>query len=101
MPVVQFQDIGKEYHVSVFGRRLTAVSGINLTIESGEVVALLGPNRAGKTTLVKILLSLCRATSGSASRFERPLSDRSTLARIGYVHESPAFPRYLNATALL
>ncbi len=34
-------------------------------------------------------------------RFQRPLTDRRTLARVGYVHENPAFPRYLSAPALL
>ena len=62
---------------------------------------LLGPNRAGKTTLVKLLLSLCRPTSGRVVRLGKPASDRSTLARVGYVHENHAFPRYLTATGLL
>lgn len=101
MAFAQFEDIGKEFPLGIFGRRITAVSKISLTIEAGEVLALLGPNRAGKTTLVKILLSLCHPTSGRALRFQRPLPDRSTLARVGYVHEHPAFPLYLSASALL
>src|SRR5262249_30949087 len=48
-----------------------------------------------------ILLSLCRPTSGKVLRFDRPLSDRSTLARIGYMHENQAFPRYWSAAGLL
>ncbi|GEM_PF-3352680 len=36
--------------------------------EPGEAFGLLGPNRAGKTTLVKVLLSLCRPTAGEATR---------------------------------
>jgi ABC-2 type transport system ATP-binding protein len=72
-----------------------------LRIESGEVFGLLGPNRAGKTTLVKMLLSLCRPTAGEVFRLGRPLSDRSTLGQVGYVHENHAFPRYLSAADLL
>ena len=34
-------------------------------------------------------------------RLGRPLSERSTLARVGYMHENQAFPRYLTAAALL
>jgi ABC-2 type transport system ATP-binding protein len=78
-----------------------AVEHVTFRIEPGQVFGLLGPNRAGKTTLVKVLLSLCRPTSGGATRFQRPLVDRQTLARVGYVHENPAFPRYLSARALL
>jgi ABC-2 type transport system ATP-binding protein len=44
---------------------------------------------------------LCRPTSGGIQRFGRPLSDRGTLARIGYVHDLQAFPRYLTAAELL
>jgi ABC-2 type transport system ATP-binding protein len=78
-----------------------AVEHVTLRIEAGEVFGLLGPNRAGKTTLVKVLLSLCQPTAGRALRFQRPLTDRQTLARVGYVHENPAFPRYLSASELL
>ena len=96
--VAEFDDLGKEYHTGLLGRgRRLAVERVTFRIESGEVFGLVGPNRAGKTTLVKVLLSLCRPTSGRALRFQRPLSDRQTLARVGYVHENPAFPRYLSA----
>jgi ABC-2 type transport system ATP-binding protein len=78
-----------------------ALQDVTLRVEGGEVFGLLGPNRAGKTTLIKILLSLCRSTSGTVLRLGRPLSDRSTLARVGYVHENHAFPRYLSARELL
>jgi len=100
--VVEFQDVCKSYPAGWLGRaRLPAVSGVSFTIEPGEVFGLLGPNRAGKTTLVKILLSLCRASAGHVTRFGQPLSDRQTLTRIGYMHENQAFPRYWNAAGLL
>jgi len=80
---------------------VTAVRGVSLAVPVGSSFALLGPNRAGKTTLVKLLLSLCSPTSGSIARFGLPIADRSTLARIGYMHENHAFPRYLSASELL
>jgi ABC-2 type transport system ATP-binding protein len=100
--VAEFDDIGKFYPTGLLGQsRRLAVEHVTLRINPGEVFALLGPNRAGKTTLVKLLLSLCRPTTGRGLRFQRPFTDRQTLARVGYVHENPAFPRYLNALALL
>jgi ABC-2 type transport system ATP-binding protein len=100
--VAEFEDLGKAYPVGFLGRgRRTAVEHISFRIEPGQVFGLVGPNRAGKTTLVKVLLSLCQPTTGRAVRFQRPLTDRQTLARVGYVHENPAFPRYLTARALL
>lgn len=100
--VVQFQDVHKEYRIGWTRRRaITAVGGVSFRIEPGEVFGLLGPNRAGKTTLVKMLLSLTRPTAGRVKRFGRPGSDRRTLARVGYVHERQAFPRYWNGVGLL
>jgi ABC-2 type transport system ATP-binding protein len=99
---VEFENVSKVYVSGVLRRRvLPAVREVSLRVERGEVLGLLGPNRAGKTTLVKLLLSLCRPTAGQLRRLGRPLFDRSTLSRIGYVHENHAFPRYLSAAALL
>ncbi|HZT80852.1 MAG TPA: ABC transporter ATP-binding protein [Gemmataceae bacterium] len=100
--VAEFDNVTKDYPAGFLGRRkVRAVAGVSLRVEPGEVFGLLGPNRAGKTTLVKLLLSLCRPTSGRAFRLGRPVCDRSTLGRVGYMHESPAFPRYLSAAGLL
>ncbi|MCI0685409.1 MAG: ABC transporter ATP-binding protein [Gemmataceae bacterium] len=100
--VAEFVDVSKTYRGAWRpGRAIHALRGVTLAIEPGQVFALLGPNRAGKTTLVKILLSLCHPTSGSVSRLGRPLRERTTLARVGYMHENQAFPRYLTATQLL
>src|SRR3954468_17510175 len=91
-----------DYPGGLLGRSTRrAVGGVSFGVAAGEVFGLLGPNRAGKTTLVKLLLSLCSPTSGHVVRFGKPGSDRGTLRRIGYVHENQAFPRYLTATGLL
>jgi ABC-2 type transport system ATP-binding protein len=98
----EFRHAAKTYCSAILRRpRVQAVRDVSLRIEASEVFGLLGPNRAGKTTLVKMLLSLCQPTSGEVIRLGRPLSDRSTLGQVGYVHENHAFPRYLSAAALL
>jgi ABC-2 type transport system ATP-binding protein len=100
--VAELERVSKTYPAGWLGRgSLAAVTNVSLRVEPGEVFALLGPNRAGKTTLVKILLSLCRPSTGRASRLGRPVGDRRTLARVGYLHENHAFPRYLTAAGLL
>ena len=48
-----------------FGER-AAVSGLDLTVASGEIFGFLGPNGAGKTTTVRMLTGLIRPTSGRA-----------------------------------
>lgn len=100
--VVEFDQVVKDFTTGVLRRRtLRALAGISLTIHAAEVVGLLGPNRAGKTTLIKILLSLTRPTGGRVSRWGQPLARRATLSRIGYLHERQAFPPYLSATSIL
>jgi ABC-2 type transport system ATP-binding protein len=101
-PVAEFTEVVKEYPRGWLGLdRLRAVDGVSFRVEAGEVFGLLGPNRAGKTTLVKLLLALCLPTNGKVSRFGASSANRETLKRVGYVHENQAFPRYLTARALL
>ena len=44
----------------------TAVDGLTLTVNEGELIALLGVNGAGKTTTVKMLTCLTKPTDGKA-----------------------------------
>jgi ABC-2 type transport system ATP-binding protein len=97
--VAVFEGAGKQYAGA--GDGIWAVRDVDLRIGPGEVLGLLGPNRAGKTTLAKLLLSLCRPSAGRVTRLDRPASDRRTLARVGYVHEAPAFPKDMTADGLL
>jgi ABC-2 type transport system ATP-binding protein len=100
--LLDIREVTKDYPAGPFGlKRLRAVDRASLVVEAGESVGLAGPNRAGKTTLLKLALSLCRPTSGQVTRMGRPGWDRSTLAQVGYVHEGPAFPVYLSAPQLL
>jgi len=47
-----------------FGQR-TVLNNIDIGVQPGEVVSIFGPNAAGKTTLIKILSTLAKPTSGS------------------------------------
>ena len=97
-----FENVEKTYKTGPFSRGgVPAVRGVTLSVPAGSVFGLLGPNRAGKTTLVKLLLSLAGPTAGAVTRLGEPTSVRRTLARVGYMHENHAFPRYLTATEVL
>lgn len=83
-----------------FGRK-TAVADLTLQVKRGEVFGFLGANGAGKTTSVKMLLGLTKPTAGSAKLLGRPLADRSTRAKIGFLPEHFRFHEWLTATEFL
>lgn len=102
MTAAGFESVAKTYRTGPFGRGgVAALRGVSLRVPTGSVFGLLGPNRAGKTTLIKLLLSLCEPSGGAVTRLGAPVADRRTLARVGYMHENHAFPRYLSAGELL
>ena len=78
-----------------YGER-RAVDRLDLRVRRGEVYGFLGPNGAGKTTTLRMLLGLVRPTSGTVRVLGGPPGDRSVLARIGMLVESPAFYPYLS-----
>ncbi|MCR5507408.1 MAG: ABC transporter ATP-binding protein [Lachnospiraceae bacterium] len=57
--LVECRDLTKSYN-----GRFEAVSGLNLTIESGRIIGLLGPNGSGKTTLIKMINGILKPTRG-------------------------------------
>lgn len=95
----EFDSVGKQY--AQRRSAIWAVEAVSLRIDSGTIVGVIGPNRAGKTTLAKLLLSLCAPSTGRVLRLGRPVYERETLARTGYLHEDPAFPRDMTAAGLL
>jgi ABC-2 type transport system ATP-binding protein len=63
LPAVELQGVRKN-----FGD-VQAVRGVNVSIASGEIVAILGPNGAGKTSTIDIILGLSAPTAGQVSVF--------------------------------
>jgi ABC-2 type transport system ATP-binding protein len=78
----------KNVHRS-FGKTL-ALRGIDLQVDAGQKLALLGPNGAGKTTLVRAICGRLRIDQGEINLFGQPVTNPSTLARLGVVPQDLA-----------
>src|SRR5262249_61082701 len=86
--VIECQELTKRY------RGTTALAGLDLTVEAGQVFGFLGPNGAGKTTTLRILLGLVTATSGQAWLNGKQGPDPTRPAPCGaLVREPPCQPR--------
>ena len=73
-----------------------AVADVDFDVEAGEVFGYLGPNGAGKSTTIRLLLGLCRATSGQVRLFGLdPRRDGIAIhRRVGYLPgELTLYPR--------
>lgn len=89
--ILETADLTKRY-----GKRITAVDNLSLSVRRGEVYGFLGPNGAGKTTTLRMLLGLIRPTSGSATVLGGLPGTAKGIARVGALIESPAFYPYLS-----
>ncbi len=99
--VIEARGLTKVYRTTLRGRKVTALSEVDLSVAPGEIYGLLGPNGAGKTTAVKILLGLTHATAGSALLMGLPAGDPESRRRVGYLPEGHRFPGYLTARQTL
>ena len=99
--VVQTEQLSKVFRVGFWGKRVSAVDGLNMEVRRGEVFGFLGPNGAGKTTTLKMLMGLIYPTSGHARLFGQHLGDPQTKARLGFLPESPYFYDYLTSREFL
>ncbi len=85
-----------------FGK-VQALEKINLTIEAGEVFALIGPNGSGKTTLIKIIAGLLFPGQGEIAIGGYRLDKEPTKAKqlIGYIPDNPVVGNYLSGEEFL
>jgi ABC-2 type transport system ATP-binding protein len=85
-----------------FGAR-RALDDVSLTVPRGSVFGLVGANGAGETTLIKHVLGLLRAASGSVRVFGRdPVANPAgVLGRIGYLAEENDLPGWMRVDELL
>ena len=77
----------------------TSVDNLSFSVTEGEVYGFLGQNGAGKSTTIRMLLSLIKPTSGSIKIFGKSITEdrENILQRTGAVVEKPDLYKYLSA----
>lgn len=93
MPVIQVHQLSKHFGT------LKAVNQLSFNVNEGEVFGFLGQNGSGKSTTIRMLLSLIHPTSGHIELFGKPLQSHRTqiLEEIGAIIERPDLYPYLTA----
>ncbi|MBX9892710.1 MAG: ABC transporter ATP-binding protein [Chitinophagaceae bacterium] len=93
MAIVSVQHLSKQ-----FGS-FSAVNDLSFTVEAGDVYGFLGQNGAGKSTTIRMLMTLIAPTAGSIKVFDMPLAThrKEILQQIGAVIEKPDVYKYLSA----
>src|SRR6516164_9463957 len=86
-------------HLSKKFNTHTAVNDLSFTVEEGEVYGFLGQNGAGKSTTIRMLLSLVKPSSGGIEIFGLDLykERKKILSQTGAVIEKPDLYKYLTA----
>lgn len=83
-----------------FGR-LQVLNNVNLEIEQGKIIAVLGPNSSGKTTLLKIILGMVRPQSGHVYFKDQEILGQWKYRKdIGYLPQIAKFPENLKVREL-
>jgi len=91
--IIQVKDLTKSF------KNLTAVKDLSFTVHEGDVYGFLGQNGAGKSTTIRMLLTLIEPTAGAIELFGMPIHSHRTeiLRQVGAVIEKPDVYKYLSA----
>ena len=91
--IIEVKNLSKNF------RNLKAVDNLSFTVEAGQVYGFLGQNGAGKSTTIRMLLTLITPTSGEIELFGMNLAKhrKEILRQVGAIIERPDLYKYLTA----
>ena len=92
--MIETHDLSKQFH------DFMAVDGVNLSVQQGQILALLGQNGAGKTTTVRMLTALLQPTRGWArvAGYDVVKNGHDVRASVGVLTEQHGL--YMRMTAI-
>lgn len=84
-------------------RHVTALDSLDLRVEPGDVLALLGANGSGKSTTFRLLLNIYRPTQGEAALLGTPSTrlNGHHFKRVGYISEGQKMPKWMSVASFL
>lgn len=96
--ILEFNDVAR-----AFKKGTNVLDGVTFSMQRGEVVALLGRNAAGKTTLISIAMGMLFPQRGSVRVFGMSPTDEPVAVkqRIGYVSESQVLPQFASIAEII
>jgi len=91
--IIEVKQLSKHF------RDIKAVDDLSFTVNRGDIYGFLGQNGAGKSTTIRMLLTLVRPTAGSIQLFghDLPSNRKEILQQVGAVIEKPDLYKYLTA----
>jgi len=91
--IIKVNNLSKQF------KEINAVDDLSFTVEQGDVYGFLGQNGAGKSTTIRMLLTLIKPSAGEISIFDKNLSTHRSdiLKQVGAVIEKPDLYKYLSA----
>ncbi len=92
-PVIEVSHLSKQF------KDVKAVDDLSFTVNKGDIYGFLGQNGAGKSTSIRMMLTLIKPTTGNIKIFGKSLHQNrsSILRRVGAVIEKPDMYKYLSA----
>jgi zinc transport system ATP-binding protein len=91
-PFVELESVAVEYGP------VRVLDGINLTVEPGDFLGIIGPNGSGKTTLLRVMLGLLPPTEGAVRLFGKSPATFREWRRLGYVPQKATLDPSLPVT---
>lgn len=92
--MVECRNLSKDYG------SVLALNQVNLSLESGRIVGLLGPNGSGKTTLIKIANGLLQPTSGEIL-LDGNSPGQESKGIVSYLPDASYLPNWMNVDGLI
>ncbi|HSJ02718.1 MAG: ABC transporter ATP-binding protein [Verrucomicrobium sp.] len=100
-PAVTVEDLTKVFISGFTKKQLVAVRQLSFDVQPGEVYGLIGPNGCGKSTTMKVMLGLLKATIGKATIFGRNSEEVASRQNVGFLPENPYFYKHLSGRETL